>query len=266
MPVNLTVQLEAIPQDQFQKIDYAVMGCAFSIHNDLGRLLNESVYQEALKRSCEALSINCLREVKIVVSHKSFTKKYYLDLLVNNGTIYELKAVDALSPSHESQLLNYLLLCNLPFGKIINFRGKSVETRYVSTTLNTYQRKEFKIHTDDWKPQSIYCESIPTIISELISDLGTHLDLSLYNEALVHLIAPYQSLQKPVELSRESESIGHQNLNLLNGTTSLTVSSLRSGLQSYESQLHRLLSHTKLDSIQWINFGTHDIHCITIVK
>lgn len=266
MPVNLTVQPEAITQDQFQQIDYAIMGCAFAIHNDLGRLLNESVYQEALKRSCEALSINCLREVEITVTHKSFTKKYYLDLLVRNGTIYELKAVDTLSPSHESQLLNYLLLCNLSFGKIINFRGKSVETRYVSTTLNTEERKEFKIHTDDWKPQSIYCESIPAIINELILDLGTHLDLSLYKEALVHLTDPIQSLQKPVELYREGESIGQQNLNLLNDTTLLTVSSLRSGLRSYENQLLRLLSHTKLDNIQWVNFGTQDIHCITIVK
>ena len=46
---------------------------------------------------------------------------YRLDLLVADAVVVELKAVEALAPIHESQLLTYLRLGGWSVGLLINF-------------------------------------------------------------------------------------------------------------------------------------------------
>ena len=46
---------------------------------------------------------------------------YRLDLLVEDQIIIELKAVKALSPIHEAQLLTYLKLAEREVGLLLNF-------------------------------------------------------------------------------------------------------------------------------------------------
>lgn len=242
------------------------MGAAFKIHNKLGRLLDESAYQEALRQNTEKQYPACFREVELEVRHKSFTKKYYLDLLIDNGAIYEIKTTNTILPTHESQLLNYLLMCGLQHGKIINFRESSVTSRYVSTTLLPKDRKNFTVVTDQWLSHSDHCSHIPTIIEDLLEDLGTHLEVSLYREALHHLISTSEDLMNPVEIILNSTPIGHQKHYLLNETTALHISSLKSGFDTYKNHLLRILKNTRLQTIQWINFGGKIINCTTLQK
>lgn len=46
---------------------------------------------------------------------------YRLDFLVRGELIVEVKAVDAISPVHEAQLLTYLKLAGVHAGLLINF-------------------------------------------------------------------------------------------------------------------------------------------------
>ena len=46
---------------------------------------------------------------------------YRIDLWVEESVILELKAVDALAPIHEAQLLSYLKLSGNQVGLLINF-------------------------------------------------------------------------------------------------------------------------------------------------
>jgi GxxExxY protein len=48
-------------------------------------------------------------------------KEYFIDILVENEIILELKAIDALLPLHEAQILSYLRLTNKRLGFLINF-------------------------------------------------------------------------------------------------------------------------------------------------
>ena len=49
------------------------------------------------------------------------SKKQIKDILIENQVICELKAVDAIKPVHEAQLLTYLKLTNKRLGFLINF-------------------------------------------------------------------------------------------------------------------------------------------------
>ena len=66
---------------------------------------------------------------------EDFCKTYYLDLLVQRGAVFELKAVESLSERHRRQLLQYLFLIDLPHGKLVNLRSGRVQQEFVNNTL-----------------------------------------------------------------------------------------------------------------------------------
>ncbi len=101
MPIQCDIQVEDIGQERFNAVDKAVMRYAFDIHNTLGRFCDERIYQEALAQRCLASGLNAVRELPLRVVHHGFTKPYFVDLLVDRGVIYELKAVEALNRNHE---------------------------------------------------------------------------------------------------------------------------------------------------------------------
>jgi len=46
---------------------------------------------------------------------------YKLDLLVEDTVVVELKAIEALAPIHQAQIISYLKLTGKPIGLLINF-------------------------------------------------------------------------------------------------------------------------------------------------
>lgn len=52
---------------------------------------------------------------------------YFPDILVEGQVIVELKAVEALKPAHQAQLLNYLKATGMRVGLLVNFGGAKAE-------------------------------------------------------------------------------------------------------------------------------------------
>ena len=59
-----------------------------------------------------------------------------LDLLVENVMVVELKAMDAIAPIHQAQLLTYMRLLEKPKGLIINFNCTNVFKEGQKTMVN----------------------------------------------------------------------------------------------------------------------------------
>ena len=91
-----------------RSVDYAVMAQVFATHNELGRLADEAVYHQKLLHLLHAAGMDATIEVPIELSFRGFKIPLATDLVVDRKAIYELKAVAALLPAHESQLLGYL--------------------------------------------------------------------------------------------------------------------------------------------------------------
>ena len=107
----------------YKRKGYELMGAAFEVYNHRGYGLVEEIYQECLEielalRSipfCPKAEINCFykgRELK---------RRYMPDLFVFHCLLVELKAVTAILPEHQAQLLNYMRLARQPIGYLINF-------------------------------------------------------------------------------------------------------------------------------------------------
>ena len=67
--------------------------------------------------------------VPIVYRGIELTNRYYIDLVVGNIVIVELKAVSALVDIHTRQVLTYLKLTGLPVGLLINFQRRKADRR-----------------------------------------------------------------------------------------------------------------------------------------
>jgi GxxExxY protein len=105
------------------QITKEVIGAAIEVHRALGPGLLESAYQHCLARELSVRGIPFQREVWIGIEYKGITieRAYRLDLLVGGLVVVELKAVDALTPIDDAQLLTYLRLGGWPVGLLINF-------------------------------------------------------------------------------------------------------------------------------------------------
>lgn len=104
------------------------MICAcFEVYNEMGNGYLEDVYQESLELELEERGIPFISQPKLPISYKQRTlrKHYEADLLVFDKIIVELKAVRALVPEHEAQLLHYLKSTGRRVGYLINFCAAS---------------------------------------------------------------------------------------------------------------------------------------------
>ncbi len=93
------------------------------VHKALGPGLLESAYEDCLCRELELQGIAFEKQVPLPVTYKGMTLAcgYRMDLVVEGELVVELKAVDALLPIHEAQLLTYLRLSGLKRGLLLNF-------------------------------------------------------------------------------------------------------------------------------------------------
>jgi GxxExxY protein len=118
--------MEARMQDDQAQLTEAIIGAAIEIHRQLGPGLLESAYQACLAYEMSERGIRFDREKPMPVVYKGVRVDcgYRLDFVVHGAFIVEVKAVVALEPIHQAQLLTYLALSGLEVGLLINFNAR----------------------------------------------------------------------------------------------------------------------------------------------
>lgn len=105
------------------QITQQIIGAAIEVHRQLGPGLLESSYRECLCRELLLRNIPFEREKPLPLEYKGIHLGcgYRLDLLVAGSVVVEAKAIEALAPIHEAQLLTYLRIGGWRLGLLINF-------------------------------------------------------------------------------------------------------------------------------------------------
>ncbi len=239
---------------------------AFDLHNTLGRFADERIYQEEMAIRCESSGFSVNKEVLVRVSHNGFSKTYDLDLVLENGTIYEFKTVETLNTRHQRQLIHYLLLTNQNHGKLINFRPTSVQSRFVSTTLDHHERHQTEWNTSQYQVRTTKDHDLVERFKSLMKDWGTFLEASLYEEALAHLPHGANSAPTPVNIEIKKRIVGTQNMHLLDDATAWHISAITRYSNSYETHLFRLLQNSNIERMHWINLNHKTISLKTLQR
>ncbi len=104
-------------------LTYSVIGAAIEVHKSLGPGLLESAYQKCMKQELFLRKINYPSELLVPIYYKgiSIDTELRCDIFVENCLVVELKAIEAVAPVHDAQVLTYMKLLNAPKGILINF-------------------------------------------------------------------------------------------------------------------------------------------------
>ncbi|NGX60991.1 MAG: hypothetical protein K940chlam9_00468 [Chlamydiae bacterium] len=92
-------------------ISYQVIGAAIEVHRHLGGPgLLKKIYESALVHELKLRNIEFKNQVPISVQYKGemIQEPMYIDLVVENQLIIELKATEKNHSVYQSQLLTYL--------------------------------------------------------------------------------------------------------------------------------------------------------------
>ena len=108
---------------EVESVGRVVVDSALKVHKVLGPGLLESAYEHCLVHELTVRGVSLRRQAALPIRYDGvmLDAGYRLDLLVDDAIVVEVKAVDALTPLHQAQLLTYLKLSGCRLGFLMNF-------------------------------------------------------------------------------------------------------------------------------------------------
>ncbi|MGF1547222.1 MAG: GxxExxY protein [Thiotrichales bacterium] len=130
-----------------EQITKSVIGCAFEVINELGAGFLESVYEKALLLALQQTGLSVISQHPVKVLFRGeCVGDFYADLFVEGKVIVELKAVKAIAPEHQAQIINYLNATGIEVGLLINFGNPKLEykrfTRKTKLNMDTQDEQD----------------------------------------------------------------------------------------------------------------------------
>ena len=130
LSVGLLMASEVVSEKvgKHHDITQTVIGCAFEVSDELGAGILESVYEKALLLALrqKGLSASLHHPIKVMFRGEC-VGEFFADIFVEGKVIVELKAVKALTPEHQAQVINYLNATGIEVGLLINFGNPRLE-------------------------------------------------------------------------------------------------------------------------------------------
>ena len=126
---------------EMNKITGAIVSAAYSIHEEVGPGVFESVYESVLADILVSQGFRVQRQALIPIRFrgKTYDEGFRADLIVEGRVIVEVKSVERLAPIHKKQVMTYLKLSGLPVGLLINFGGEFLKGNIERIVINGAQ-------------------------------------------------------------------------------------------------------------------------------
>lgn len=120
---------------KFADDTYPLIGIAYKVFNDLGYGYQEKYYQRAFARELDEVGFKYGRELYFPITYQGkIIGKYFMDFVVKEKVVIELKIANNFYLKHTKQILAYLKAKNYPVGLLIFFTKDGVKfRRFINT-------------------------------------------------------------------------------------------------------------------------------------
>jgi GxxExxY protein len=109
-----------------------VIGAVIEVSNTLGAGFLERVYERALLIELDRRGVRAVSQASLSVSYKGYVVgDYFVDILVEDVLIVELKCVERFAGEHVAQCINYLRASGLTVCLLVNFQKPKAEWRRI---------------------------------------------------------------------------------------------------------------------------------------
>ena len=116
----------------YPELSYEIVGCAFDVFNELGPGFHEKYYQRALAEVLKNKKLRFSEQTGQPLKYKgAVIGRQYLDFLVEDKIIVEIKKSNNFSRRNIEQVLGYLKTNNLRLAILINFTNTNVVSKRI---------------------------------------------------------------------------------------------------------------------------------------
>lgn len=111
----------------YPNLSYKIVGCAFDVYNTLGYGHHEKYYQRALAEAFSNQGLKFKEQVNFPLKYQGkIIGKNFVDFLVENKIIVEIKKGEKFSKVHIDQIKEYLKTSGIKLAILINFAKQGV--------------------------------------------------------------------------------------------------------------------------------------------
>jgi GxxExxY protein len=113
------------------QLSYRIMGILFAVHNELGPGYMEKHYQRAIRGRLKKEGKNFNEQIRVPICEENHIGCYYIDFVIENKIVLEIKAVPRFSRANILQVLRYLKETGLELGILATFARKELVYRRI---------------------------------------------------------------------------------------------------------------------------------------
>ena len=120
----------------YPELSYKIVGILYKVHGELGNRYQEKYYQRAVEIAFKKEKLSYQKEIAVNLEYDSENiGKYFLDFLICDKIVLELKTVNRFRREDIRQVLAYLKAAKKKLGILANFKKDSLEYKRI---LNSY--------------------------------------------------------------------------------------------------------------------------------
>lgn len=129
--------MEEVQKLLYPELSYQLVGILFCVHNELPSGYQEKHVQRAIATTFNKAGIKFKQQVMVMMEfERKVIGRYFLDFLIEDKIILEIKVGEKLSKKDFDQVKQYLQKTGLKLGLLARFGSKGVKTYRILCPTN----------------------------------------------------------------------------------------------------------------------------------
>ncbi|MCL5795122.1 MAG: GxxExxY protein [Patescibacteria group bacterium] len=121
----------------YKELTHKIIGLIFNVYNELGFGYQEKYYQRALEETLKSSSLSYKRELQTPIKFgNKVIGRYFIDFVIDNKIVVELKISNEPYQKHFKQVLGYLKANNLNVGLLVLIKPQGIKIKRIISTNN----------------------------------------------------------------------------------------------------------------------------------